>query len=209
YYYEKAIAQAQKIDDTPLNTHYRRALLYNNIAGVYSLQGKTDKAIRTMEQCIGLLQEFALVEGYEAEKNKAIPLQFEAIDNLGGAHKELGNYSKTEQLLLYSYEKKQKQLEKDDPALFISQILLGQLYHEMHRTKKALQYLERGRKAIGKSGADYLFWDADACYTLALVHEKLNDDPRATTYYQKADSLYNLAFGDSFDSFYLDFLQKY
>lgn len=209
YFYEKAIEVVGNIDSTPLNTHYRRALLYNNIAGVYGLQGKTDKAIRTMEECIVLLGEFAATEGYVAEKKKALPLRFEAIDNLGGAYKELGNYSKTEHLLLYSYEQKQKHLEKDDPAIFISQILLGQLYHEKHDVKRALQYLELGRKNISNSGAGYLFWDADACYTLALIHEKLEHHHLALTYYQNADSLYHLAFDGSYDSFYLDFLNKY
>lgn len=209
YFYEKAIDVVKEIDDTPLNTHYRRALLYNNVAGVYSLQGKTDKAIRTMEESIALLHKFFAAKGYEAEKEKAIPLQFEVIDNLGGAYKELGNYAKTEQLLLYAYEQKQKHLQPDDPAIFISQILLGQLYHEKHQARKALQYLEQGRKTISQSGADYLFWDADACYTLALVHEKLDRNGQASVYYQKADSLYHQAFGGEYDSFYLDFLSKY
>lgn len=209
YFYEKAIEVVGNIDDTPLNTHYRRALLYNNIAGVYSLQGKTDRAIRTMEECIVLLEEFAATEGYVAEKKKAIPLQFEAIDNLGGAYKELGNYSKTEQLLLYAYGQKRKYLEKDDPGIFISQILLGQLYYDKHDPKKALEYLEQGREAISRTGAGYLFWDADACYALALIHEKSDRHRLASNYYQKADSLYHLAFDGSYDSFYLDFLNKY
>jgi len=209
YFYEKAIGVVAKIDSTALNTYYRRALLYNNVAGVYSLQGKTTKAIQTMETCIALLQKFFAADGYEAEKKQAIPLQFEAIDNLGGAYKELGNYSKTEQLLLYAYEQKQKHLPPGDPGVFISQLLLGQLYHETYQTKKALQYLHQGRVAIQASGSDYLFWDADACYTLALVYEKLDNGHRASSYYREADSLYHLAFGDSFDSFYLDFLYKY
>lgn len=209
YFYEKAIRAVGHIDDKPLNTHYRRALLYNNIAGVYSLQGKTDRAIRTMEECIVLLREFTDTEGYEADKKKAVPLLFEAIDNLGGSYKELGNYSKTEQLLMYSYGQKQKHLKADDPAIFISQILLGQLYHEKHDTKKALYYLQLARDAIGNSDADYLFWDGDAHYTLALIHEKLDQRHLALTNYQKADSLYQLAFDGYFDSYYLDFSNKY
>lgn len=209
YFYEKAIDVVAEIDDTPLNTYYRRALLYNNVAGVYSLQGKTSKAIQTMEECITLLQKFYAADGYEAEKQKAIPLQFEAIDNLGGAYKELGNYAKSEQLLLYAYEQKQKHLQPNDPALFISQILLGQLYYEKHQSRKALQYLEQGRTALRQTGSDYLFWDADACYTLALVYEKMDSNREAANYYRQADSLYHLAFGSSFDSFYLDFLAKY
>src|SRR5690606_25803579 len=109
----------------------------------------------------------------------------------------------------YAYEQKQKHLPPGDPGVFISQLLLGQLYHETYQTKKAIQYLHQGRAAIRASGSDYLFWDADACYTLALVYEKLDDGQRASVYYREADSLYHLAFGDSFDSFYLDFLYKY
>src|SRR5690606_2735966 len=83
------------------------------------------------------------------------------------------------------------------------------IYHEKHQSRKALQYLEQGRTALRQTGSDYLFWDADACYTLALVYEKMDSNREAANYYRQADSLYHLAFGSSFDSFYLDFLAKY
>lgn len=209
YFFKAAIEAVEKIDDSPLNKYYRHALISNNLAGVYSLQGKTDDAIHTMEDCIARIRKFLKADGYHEEKKSALSLQFEAIDNLGGAYKELGNYSKTEQLLQYSFEQKQIQLQKDDPGIFISQILLGQLYYATSDYKKALQYLTDGRAAISKSGTDYLFWNADACYTLAMVYERQKAVARAGDYYRKADSLYALAFSDSYDNIYLEFLNRY
>lgn len=209
YFFNKSIDAVKQIDDSQVNTHFRQAMLLNNLAGVYSLQGRTNQAIRSMENSIGLLREFLSRPDYADEKKQALSLQFEAIDNLGGAYKELGNYAKTEQLLLYSFEQKKLRLQADDPAIFISEILLGQLYYATSDYKKAIEYLTEGRKAIAEAGADYLFWDADACYTLAMIHEKQHADRLAESYYRKADSLYALAFGDTYDNIYLEFLRRY
>lgn len=209
YFFDKSVEAVKQIDDSPVTTYFRQALLLNNLAGVYSLQGRTSEAIRSMENCIALLREFLLIPDYMDEKQQARSLQFEAIDNLGGAYKELGNYAKTEQLLLHSFEQKEQWLQADDPAIFISRILLGQLYYATSDYKKAVAYLTEGRNAITKTGADYLFWDADACYTLAMIREKQHADELAEIYYRKADSLYALAFNDTYDNIYLEFLRKY
>lgn len=209
YFFDKSVEAVKQIDDSPVTTYFRQALLLNNLAGVYSLQGRTSEAIRSMENCIALLRDFLLIPDYMDEKKQARSLQFEAIDNLGGAYKELGNYATTEQLLLYSFEQKKMWLQADDPAIFISRILLGQLYYATSDYKKAVGYLTEGRDAIAETGVDYLFWDADACYTLAMIREKQRADELAETYYRKADSLYALAFSDTYDNIYLEFLRKY
>jgi len=209
YFFNKSIEAVQRIDDSPVTKYFRQALLLNNLAGVYGLQGRTAEAIRSMESCIALLREFLSVPDDADKKRQALTLQFEAIDNLGGAYKELGNYAKAEQLLSYSFEQKKQWLQADDPAIFISHILLGQLYYATSDYKKAIEYLTEGRQGIAETDADYLFWDADACYTLAMIQEKQQANGLAETYYRKADSLYALAFGDTYDNIYLEFLRKY
>src|SRR5690606_37932645 len=48
-----------------------------------------------------------------------------------------------------------------------------------------------GKQATAETRTGYLFWDADACYTLALSREKQQADAAAETYYRRAGSLYN------------------
>lgn len=209
YYYLKAIGEVQKIDSTPLNRYFRMALLNNNIAGIYNLEGNATEAIKAIELTIGSLRKFLQSKGYESKRKTALSLQFEAIDNLAGIYKTLGDYSKAEQLLEYSYQQKQATLSSTDPALFISRILLGQLFYAKREYKKAMDHLSHGRQALLKEKGDYLFWNGDACYTMALVYEAQKNTHQASLYYAMADSLYAVAFQDSFDEIYLEFLRDY
>ncbi len=209
YFYLKAIEEVQKIDSTPLNRYFRMALLHNNVAGIYNLEGNTTEATRAIEITIGSLRKFLQSGGYESKRKTAMSLQFEAIDNLAGIYKALGDYAKAEQLLNYSYQQKKTHLSPTDPALFISQILLGQLFYARREYKKAMDYLNNGRQALLRESGDYLFWNGDACYTLALIYEAQKNPAMALRFYTMADSLYTTAFQGSYDEIYLDFSRNY
>jgi CHAT domain-containing protein len=209
YYYQQSSAAVRQIDPSPINTYYRPALIYNNIAGVYNYQGKNALAIQAMDSCVWLLQTYISTTTDPQERLRARTLLMEAYDNLGGAYKELGHYMKTKQLLTHSYKLKQQYLEKDDPALAISQILLAQLYKAISDTEQALHYAQKGVQQLKDLDGDYLFWQGDAYYTLALIYEEQKQFELAQVYYLQADSLYQLAFDGSFDPTYLEFSQHY
>ncbi|HEY0040611.1 MAG TPA: tetratricopeptide repeat protein, partial [Flavisolibacter sp.] len=164
-YFNKAIAALKKTEPTPVNQYYRPALVLNNVSGIYSLQGKTTEAINALKTCILNLKTFIASKEPHLKKASATSLQFEATDNLAGIYKELGNYKQAHELLQHSYQQKHQALDKNDPAIFISQILLGQLYYAMKDYDKALRFLNGGLEAIGKADGDYTFWKADACNT--------------------------------------------
>lgn len=209
YYFAKAIEEVKKIDTTPINQYYRLALLNNNIAGAYNLQGKTTAAIKALETAINSLEKFLKTKGDEDKKRSALSLLLDALDNLAAIYKDLGDYSKTQQLLEYSYQQKTQHLASSDPAIFISKILLGQLYYATHDYDKALDFLKKGLEALQKEEGDYLFWDADANYSVALVYDQTKKAALAQTYYQKADSLYSIAFDGNYDVYYLEFLRNH
>jgi len=208
YYFNKAIQTTQKLSDNPYNKFYRPAIIHNNIAGVYGLQGKSTEAIAEMKQSIKGIARFIASKEPHVKKTTARTFQLEATDNLAGIYKELGDYKQAHVLLLYSYQQKQKLLSKGDPALFISQILLGQLYYAMRDYSESLRYLNTGLQQISKSDGDYLFWQADACNTLALLNDKLNNKKEAAYYFEKADNLYEQSLQGEYDNIYLEFLQN-
>lgn len=208
YFFNQALQALKKTKPSILNRYYRPAVIQNNLAGIYGVQGKPTEAIKAMKACIANLKLFISSKEPHIKKNSALSFQFEATDNLAGIYKEIGDYKQAHDLLLYSYQQKQKNLGDDDPAVFISQILLGQLYYAMKDFDKALQFLNSGLDRIAKADGDYLFWQADACNTLALLYGKKGDAKQAAFFYEKADGLYEQSSGGEYDNIYLEFLRN-
>ena len=208
YYFQQALFALAKTNSNPVNKYYRPAIIQNNLSGLYGVQGKTTDAINAMRSAISLIKSFIDTKEPHPKKVTAVTFHFEAIDNLAGIYKELGDLRQAKHLLEYSYRQKMQLLTANDPAIFISQILLGQLYYAMNNIDKAKQFLEAGQVMISKADGDYLFWQADACNTLALLNDKINNDKQAAYYYEKADSLYEQSLHGAYDNIYLEFLRN-
>src|SRR5690606_32950822 len=134
--------------------------------------------------------------------------QFQSMDNLAGIHKEMGDLKKARELLEYSYQQKQLHMEAGDPGIFISEILLGQLYFATRNYDKSLLFLQKGLDKINASAGDYLIWEAEAYSTMALLYGVKKDPEKATYFYEKTDSLYEASLQGSYDYIYLDFLRN-
>ena len=208
YYFEKALETLDKTERTSNNKFFRPAIVLNNLSGLYQLQGKTTQAIQTLEEAINHLKRFLATDELNSKKTTAITFQFEATDNLAGIYKEIGDLKKAQDLLEYSYQQKRKNLTPDDPGIFISQILLGQIYFATRDYDKALQFLNNGLQKISNSDGDYLFWQADATSSLALLYDAKKDVKQAAYYYEKADSLYEESLQGEYDNMYLDCLRN-
>lgn len=208
YFFNQALKALEQTKRTPVNQYYRPAIIYNNLSALYSIDGKTTEAIQAMRSCITNIGDFLADKEPNSKKVTAATFQFEAIDNLAGIYKELGDLRKAQSLLEYSYQQKQQQLSKDDPAIFISKILLGQLYYAMRDFDKSATFLQNGLDEIETSDGDYLFWQADACNTLALLNEAKQNNFRAAYYFEKADSLYEASLQGEYDNIYIEFLNN-
>ena len=207
-FFNNAIETLKRTEPTPVNQYYRPALVLNNVSGIYSLQGKTTEAILALKTAILNLKTFIASKEPHPKKSSAVSLQFEATDNLAGIYKELGNYKLAQDLLQHSYGQKQQALDKNDPGIFISQILLGQLYYAMKDYDKALRFLNAGLEAIGRADGDYTFWKADACNTLALLYDDRKNKEQAALYYSRADELYEASQQGEYDNIYLEFISN-
>jgi len=208
YYFTKALEALAKTERTPLNQYYRPAVVQNNLSALYQMQGKTTEGINAMKLTIENIRKFLATKDPHPKKTSAITFQFEATDNLAGIYKEIGDLKQARQLLEYSYQQKQQHLGPNEPGIFISQILLGQLYYAMKDFDKALHFLNNGLQMISKADGDYLFWQADACSSLGLLHDKKKDYKTAAGYYERADSLYEASLQGEYDNIYLEFLSN-
>lgn len=208
-YYDLAFKALNKAKPTPLNRYYRTAIVQNNISGLYSAQGNVTKAIEAMKITINNLRLFLATPESASRKDDAVSFQFQAIDNLAGIYKELGNFSKAMDLLTYSYEQKQKQLDAANPDIFKSQILLGQIYYSILDYDRAKDFLQKGHDNISTADGDYIIWRADASRYLALIAEHHGDTLLAGSQFRKADSLYEISLQGSYDNIYLEFLNEH
>ncbi len=208
HYYNLALQTLEKTERNPINQYYRPAIILNNLAGLYQLQGQSTKAIAALKMTIGNLKNFQNSDAPINKRNSAISFQFEAIDNLAGLYKDFGDMQKTRELLEFSYQQKQKNLTPDDPAIFISKILLGQLFYATRDYDKAALFLSEGIEKIISSGNSYSFWQADACYTLAMLYDAKKQSEAAKRFYERADSLYEESLQGEYDNIYLEFLSN-
>jgi CHAT domain-containing protein len=208
HFYNLALQSLEKTPRNPINQYYRPAIILNNLAGLYQLQGQSTKAIAALKTTISNLDHFQDSDAPINKKNSTISFKFEAIDNLAGLYKDFGDLQKTRELLEFSYQQKQRNLTPDDPAIFISKILLGQLFYATRDYDKAIFFLNEGLKQMSASGTNYSFWEADACHTLAMLHDDRKQATLAKQFYEKADSLYEVSLQGEYDNIYLGFLSN-
>lgn len=206
--YQKALENVAKMDDKPINRFYRPAMIHNNLAALYSAEGKTSEGIRSMELSIDHFQQFiATPEPHEKKQDAQVGI-LEAIDNLAGLYKEIGDYGKAGDLLMYSYQQKLNRYNSDNPGIFISEILMGQHYNSINEYDSAMIYLTKGLDKLQKAEGDYLFWSGDAHFNLAMVYANRKENEKAAFYYQQADSLYEASYQGTYDNVYMDFLRN-
>ncbi|MEI9913184.1 MAG: hypothetical protein WDO71_28220 [Bacteroidota bacterium] len=71
-----------------------------------------------------------------------------------------------------------------------------------------MDYLLKGLDKLEKAKGDYLFWAADAYYTLSLIYEDRKDNNKATASYAKSEALYEESYQGQYDNVYMDFLRS-
>jgi len=208
YYFDKALGALAKTKPTDRNKYYRPAMVQNNMSALYDADGKTTEAIRAQQDAIRNIQLYIAGNDPAQKREDAKSFLFEATDNLAGFYKEIGDYKKAKELLLYSYRQKQQQLKPGHPGTFISEILLGQLANSMHNYDDAFEYLEKGLGKLKAAEGDYIFWEADARYALAIANENKKNTTAAAACYEKSDSLYEASDQGEYSNLYLECLRN-
>ena len=208
YYYQKADKTLKLMEVNPLNSYYRPAILQNNLAGIYEIQGNIEQALAAMRKTIKYLNLFLKSDAENHKKESAKEFLFSAIENYAGFYKEMGDYVKAKELLEYAYKEKQKQYEAENPELYKAKILLGQIYLELKEYARAEAFLDNGIAQIKRLNGVPNFWDADAHYSKALLNDELGKAAIAKQYYDQSEQLYEEVLEGSYDELYLDFSNK-
>jgi CHAT domain-containing protein/tetratricopeptide (TPR) repeat protein len=207
-FYNKALAALEKLPADDLNKYYRSANIQNNLAAVYNANGKTSDAIAAMQKTIENYQCFIAAKEPHPKKEDAIVGLYEAIDNLAGVYKSIGDYNKAGDLLFYSYNQKKSRFPPGNTETNLSEILIGQYYNSINEYDKALQYLIDGLAKLENAEDDYLIWQADAAYAIALAYANKKEPDKANEYYIISEAFFEEAYQGEYDDVYLDFLRN-
>ena len=208
YFFEKAEKTLRQLEPTPINLYYRPAFLHNNMAAIYRSQRNTDAALIAMKKTITHLNQFIKSDAPAYKIADGKEFLFQAIENYGGIYKDIGNLAKARELLEYTYREKQKYFDADNPELFKSKVLLGQIYLAQKEYQLAQTFLDDGIAHIKRTGKGNDYWEADAQYSKAQLHEELGNIVLAKQFYELSEQLFENILDGSYDEMYLDFTIK-
>ena len=210
YYFQEAVKVLEKTDETDImNRYYRPALVKLNLAVLWNALGKNREAIAISEESIAGFQEYINRSTDEARIYKAKGSQCMVIDNMASFYNTLGEHSRTQELMEYSFEQKKKLYDENDINLIISNIILAEAKTASRDFEGAAENADKALALLKNSPGADLYWEAAALSTRATIYESVDNIEKAATYYEKAENMYRKAMGNNKTKDFLDNLLEY
>lgn len=210
YYFQEAVKVLEKTDETDImNRYYRPALVKMNLAVLWNALGKNRKAISISEQSIGGYQEYINRSTDEARIYRAKRNQCKVIDNMASFYNTLGEHSRAQELIEYSFEQKKKLFEANDINIIISNIILAEAKTASRDFEGAATNADRALELLKTSPGANLYWEAAALSTRATIYDAMNDVENAATHYEKSENMFRKAMGDNHTKDFLDNILEY
>jgi len=210
FYFQEAVKVLEKTDETDImNRYYRPALVKMNLAVLWNALGKNQEAISISEESITGFQEYINRSTDEARTYKAKSHQCVVIDNMATFYNTLGEYSRSQELIEYSFEQKKKLFEKNDINLIISNIILAEAKTASRDFEGAAENADQALELLKTSPSADLYWEAAALSTRATIYESMDDVENAALFYEKAQIVYRKSMGNIYTKDFLDNILEY
>lgn len=210
YYFQEAVKVLEKTDETDImNRYYRPALVKMNLAVLWNALGKNNEAISISEESIAGFQEYINRSIDEARTFKAKGNQCIVIDNMATFYNTLGEHSRTQELIEYSFEQKKKLYDANDINIIISNIILAEAKTASRDFEGAAENSEKALELLKTSPGEDLYWEAAALSTRATIYQFLDDVANASKFYEKAEIVYRKSMGEAYTKDFLDNLLEY
>ena len=206
YYYDLAYEEVIQSDSSAKNLFFRPAILKNNLSAIYGINGNSKASIDAMNSAIDLMGNYLEQDIPDSERRNAEEFYFQLMDNLGGAYKKLGDYSKAKKLISYAYEQKKSKFSDESPEIFKGEILMGQIELSLLNYQEAENHLLEGIRRLNLLESGFTFWRADAHHYLGSLYEQILKDDLAEENYILAEKYFEQALQGSFDEIYLSFV---
>ncbi|CAM3313178.1 CHAT domain-containing protein [Aequorivita lipolytica] len=210
FYFQEAVKVLEKTDDTDImNRYYRPSLVKMNLAVLWNALGKNQEAIAISEEALAGFQEYINRSTDEARTFKAKNHQCVVIDNMATFYNTLGEYSRSQELIEYSFEQKKRLFEKNDINLIISNIILAEAKTASRDFEGAAENADQALELLKTSPGADLYWEAAALSTRATIYEFMGDVENAAKFYEKAETVYRKSMGTTYTKDFLDNILEY
>ena len=209
YYFQEAVKVLEKTDENDLmNRYYRPALIKMNLAVIWNAMGKNSEAIAISEEAYTGFQEYIDRATDEARIFKAKGNQCMVMDNMASFYNTLGQQSRAQELIEFSFEQKKKLYEKNDINLIISNIILAEAKIANREFKEAAENADQALVMLKNNPGANLYWEVAALFTRATIYDEMGEIEKAAAYYEKAVTMYR-NMGASFAKDYMDNALEY
>lgn len=210
YYFQEAVKVLEKTNENDImNRYYRPSLVKMNLAIIWNALGKNNEAISISEAAIAGFQQYINHSTDEARTYKAKTNQCVTIDNMATFYNTLGEYSRSQELIEYSFEQKKKLFEPNDINLIISNIILAEAKTASRDFEGAAQNADRALALLKSSSGANLYWEAAALSTRATIYEYTDQVELAELFYDKAETIYRKTMNGNLTKDFLDNLLEY
>ncbi len=207
YYFEEAVKVLEKTDEKDImNRYYRPALVKMNLAVLWNSLGKNQEAIAISQESYAQFQEYLNRSTDEARIKKVKTHQCVVLDNMATFYNTLGEHSRAQQLIEYSFEQKKKLFEPNDINIIISLIILSEAKIASRDFEGAAIAANKAIKLLETSPGANFYWDAAAISTRANIYELMGDMKNAEIFYEKSIPIYRKSLGGG--SYSKDFLDN-
>ncbi|WP_258455161.1 CHAT domain-containing protein [Aequorivita sp. CIP111184] len=210
FYFQEAVKVLEKTDETDImNRFYRPSLVKMNLAVLWNALGKNQEAIAISEEALSGFQQYINRSTDEARTLKAKNHQCVIIDNMATFYNTLGEYSRSQELIEYSFEQKKKLFEMNDINIIISNIILAEAKTASRDFEGASKNADQALKLLDTSPGADLYWEAAALSTRATIYEFMDDVENAAKFYEKAETVYRKSMGRTYTKDFLDNILEY
>lgn len=210
FYFQEAVKVLEKTDETDImNRYYRPALVKMNLAVIWNALGQNQQAISISEESISKFQEYIDRSTDEARIYRAKGNQCIVIDNMASFYNTLGEHSRAQELIEYSFEQKKKLFDENDINLIISNIILAEAKTASRDFEGAVENADRALKLLKTSPGANLYWEAAALTTRATIYDMMGDIDNAEFFYEKAQLTYRKSMGEIYTKDFLDNILDY
>lgn len=208
-YFQKAVDAIHRSDEDTTYRRYLASVFMTNIALLQESQNQLQKSIKTHET---VLSESDYVvkntdEDYislRAKRNKAI-----AMGNLAATYGDLGNLSKSKELLELSLKLKGELYEPGDVRITNTLIQIGKAQLLLRNFDAAMAMVNQALAQLKTNSSEYLIKRAQIYSIAAETHWDLGQYDSALLYFQKSDELYQGVYDRELTQEYLIFLRTY
>ncbi len=182
--YNKAMSYYQKALNTATHKHGEKhssvALGYNNIGGVYNLQGNYDKALEYYSKALHIFVEIL------GEKHTYVALSY---NNIGSLYNSQGNYSKALEYHNKALHIRLEVLGEEHPDVALSYNNIGTVYNSQGDYDKALVYYNKALniqlKILGEKHPDI----ATSYNNIGTAYDSQGIYDKALEYHYKAQTI--------------------